>query len=381
MTSPEGPFYSTQDADSEGVEGKFFVWSKREVDLLLGPEDARLFESCYDVTEEGNWEEANILHSPKPPAEAAAALGLPEAELESRLADCRRKLFAARADRIPPGRDDKVLVSWNGLMIAAFAQAAFVLDEPAYAERVSRAADFLLTKLRDPSGRLLHTYKDGRAKLSAYLDDDAALADGLAELYQATGEAKWLDAALDLAADMTDRFADPSGGFFYTAADHEELIVRQRDSQDNATPSGNSLAATALLKLARLTGRTDLEDRAIGTLDAMSAQIAQAPLASGQALIALDFLLGPTKEIVLAGSGPALDALRRAVAETFAPNKVLLIRPFEFPDERLPESTRTLLAGKQPRGEAAAYVCEKGVCHEPVTTPDELRTRLVGESA
>ena len=212
----------------------------------------------------------------------------------------------------------------------------------------------------------------------AYLDDYAALADGLAELYQATGEVQWLDAALETAEQMLERFADPAGGFFYTATDHEELIVRQRDSQDGATPSGNSLAATALLKLARLTGRTDLEDRAIGTLDAMSAQIAQAPLASGQALLALDFLLGPTKEVVLTGTGDAVAALRRAVDEPFAPNKVVLTRPADVSDADLPLSVRPLLTGKMPHGEAAAYVCEKGVCHAPVSTPEEVRTALDG---
>lgn len=377
MTAPEGGFYSTQDADSEGVEGKFFVWSRAEVELWLEPEEAHLFTYCYDVTEEGNWEEMNILNRPKPPAEAAAALGVPEAELEHRLAAAREKLFRVRSERIPPARDDKLLVSWNGLMIAACAQAASVLDEPAYAEQARRAADYLLSNLRDSSGRLLHTAKDGQAKLPAYLDDYAALVDGLAELYQATGETYWLDAALELADQMIERFADPAGGFFYTAEDHEQLIVRQRDSQDGATPSGNSLAATALLKLARITGRTDLEDRAIGTLDAMSAQIAQSPLASGQALIALDFLLGPTKEIVLAGSSAALAALRRAVNETFVPNKVVLTRPADLPDHCLPESVRLLMTGKSPRGDAAAFVCEKGVCHEPVTTPEAVHAALI----
>jgi hypothetical protein len=378
MTAPEGGFYSTQDADSEGVEGKFFVWPRNEIELWLEPDEAHLFTYCYDVTEEGNWEETNILNRPKPPAEAAAVLGIPEAELEDRLAIAREKLFRVRSERVPPGQDDKILVSWNGLMIATFAQAASILDEPACAEQARRAADYISTNLRDPSGRLLHTAKDGQAKLAAYLDDYAALADGLAELYQATGDVRWLDEALELADQMIERFADPAGGFFYTAADHEQLIVRQRDSQDGATPSGNSLAATALLKLARLTGRTDLEDRAIGTLDAMSAQIAQSPLASGQALIALDFLLGPTKEIVLAGSGQPLAALRQAVHQPFAPNKVVLIRPTDTSDDQLSESVRLLMTGKQPRGEAAAYVCEKGVCHEPVTTPEAVRTALTG---
>jgi uncharacterized protein YyaL (SSP411 family) len=185
---------------------------------------------------------------------------------------------------------------------------------------------------------------------------------------------------LELVEEMSQRFSDPAGGFFYTANDHEELIVRQRDSQDGATPSGNSLAATALLKLARLTGRNDLEDRAIATLDALSAQIARVPLASGQALIALDFLLGPTKEIVLAGSSQALAPLRREVFRSFLPNKVVLTRPADAADANLPETLRPLLAGKTPSGEAAVYVCERGVCHAPLTTSQELLTALTDQS-
>ncbi|MGC1274224.1 MAG: thioredoxin domain-containing protein [Planctomycetaceae bacterium] len=378
MTSPDGGFYSTQDADSEGVEGKFFVWSKQEIESLLDAEEARLVTYCYDVTDAGNWEGANILNRPKPPAEAAAALGIAEVDLEGRLTVAREKLFRARLERIAPARDEKVLVSWNGLMIAAFAQAAAVLDEPALAEQARGAAEFVLSKMRDGSGRLLHTSKDGQAKLAAYLDDYAAFAAGLTELYQATGEVRWLDAAIELAEQMIERFADPAGGFFYTAADHERLIVRQRDMQDGATPSGNSLAATVLAKLARLTTRSDFEDRAIGTLDAMSAQIVQSPLASGQAIIALDFLLGPTQEIVLVGEEEFVAALRRSVHESFTPNKVVATRAANVSDGELPSSLRTLLAGKTTTGDAAAYICEKGVCHAPVTTPEEVRDALRG---
>ena len=381
MTSPQGGFYSAQDADSEGVEGKFFVWSKAEVESLLEPHEASLFMACYDVSEAGNWEGSSILHRTVMPAEAAAKLELSEVDLEGRLTVAREKLFRARQDRVAPARDDKILVSWNGLMIAAFSQAASILGEPAYAEQARRAARYLLTNVRDQSGRLLHTAKDDRAKLGAYLDDYAALADSLAELYQATGEVDWLDAAIGLADEMIERFSDPAGGFFYTAADHEELIVRQRDSQDSATPSGNSLAATALLKLARLTARGDLEEAALGTLDAMSAQIAQVPLASGQSLIALDFLVGPAKEIVLAGSGEAAAELRRTVDEQFVPNKVVLNRPAEMTDNDLPAALRTLLTGKIAEGDAAAFICEKGVCHAPVSTAGQVREALQTPSA
>ena len=380
MTSPDGGFYSTQDADSEGVEGKFFVWSRAEVEALLGPEEATAFLYCYDVSEEGNWEESNILHRPKPPAEAAAVLGTSSETLEATLSRCRAKLFEVRSKRIAPARDDKVLAGWNGLMIAACAQAASVLDEPKFAELAAGAADCVLTRMR-PAGGLLHTFKDGQAKLPAYLDDYAALAGGLVELYEATGAVRWLDAAVSLADELRAGFADPAGGFFYTAEDHEELIVRQRDSQDGATPSGNSLAATALLELARLTGRAELEDAATATLDALSGQLARHPLASGQSLLALDFLLGPTHEVVLVGEEAAIQPLRRAVYEAFVPNKVVATRPPGLADADLPASLRNLLTGKNAAGAAAAYICEKGTCHAPATTAEAVRKALASPQA
>jgi len=376
MTSPGGGFYSTQDADSEGEEGKFFVWTKTEIESLLSEDEARAFTSLYDVTQRGNWEGHVILNRPRPAAEVAADLDMAEDRLRDLAATAREKLFHARSQRVPPGRDDKLIVSWNGMMIAAFAQAAVVLDDPRYAERARAAADDLLTNLRDASGRLLHTAKDGSAKLDAYLDDFAAFADGLADLYQATGETKWLEESLRLASEMMDRFADSQGGFFYTAADHEELIVRQRDSQDSATPSGNSLAATVLLKLARITGRSDLEEAAIGTLDAMSAQIARSPLASGQALIALDFLLGPSKEIVLSGRATDTAPLRREVHRRFVPNKVVLTRDENLSDDELPDAVRSMLRGKQARQHPLAFICDRGRCHAPVTTPEEVAQAL-----
>ena len=362
MTDSAGGFYSTQDADSEGEEGKFFVWTVPEVERILGPDAARTFCDAYDVTPAGNWEGHNILRRLNPDA--------PLLETD------RQTLFDARSKRIAPARDEKMLAGWNGMMIAAFAQAAAVLDQPKYAEQAARAADFVLTKMMD-GGRLLHTCKDGVAKLPAYLDDYASLADGLTELYQATADVRWLDAAVRLADEMTTHFADPAGGYFYTADDHETLIVRQRDSQDNATPSGNSLAATVLLKLARLTGRTAFEDRAIATLDAISEQIRRVPMASGQALIALDFLFGPTREIVLAGDEPFLNDLRRAVYAPFIPNKVVLTRPPATEDDDLPELLESLLVGKTASdGGAVAYICEQGVCHAPTSTPEGVRAAL-----
>jgi uncharacterized protein YyaL (SSP411 family) len=371
MTQPQGGFYSTQDADSEGVEGKFFVWSEAEILRELGPDDGPAFAYCYDVTAHGNWEHQNILNRPKPAAQAAAILKRDPVELEALLARCREKLFAVRAERIAPARDEKVLVSWNGLMIAAMSQAANVLHEPRYAQAAQAAAEFVLKEMRDESDRLLHGYKDGRARFNAYLDDYAALIDGLVELYQAIFQPWCLETALALAERMLAQFGDAEdGGFFFTSADHETLIARNKDTHDNATPSGNSLAATALLKLGRLTGRPDLEERGVAVLELMSGTLSRIPMAAGQALLALDFLLGPTHEIVLCDGANASDgdAALQALHGRFVPNK-LIVRSGSNQATLL----QPLLQGKTAvDGQLTAYVCERGTCQAPVTGVDAV---------
>ncbi|REJ94263.1 MAG: thioredoxin domain-containing protein [Planctomycetota bacterium] len=373
MTQPDGGFYSTQDADSEGEEGKFFVWSEDEVVELLGTEDARVFNYCYDVTPRGNWEGKTILNRPKTDEQAAKMLGVAVENLKETLARCRAKLFDARSQRIPPGRDDKVLVSWNGMMIAAIAKAArgrssdeaegVWRDSIAAAEK---AAGFIVSHVTGDDGRLLHTWKDDRAAIGAFLDDYACLIDGLVELYQTTFDARWLTEAVRLAEQMIEQFADrEGGGFFYTAADQEQLIARSKDAQDGATPSGNGMAATALLKLGRLTGRTDLEEAGYQTLQSLSGLVNEHPRAASQALIALDFHLGPTKELVLVeGEDPAeTERAARQIAERFVPN-LLLVR---HAGGDVPEVLGALLEGKESEGgELTGYVCERGACGLPV---------------
>ncbi|MGE3314898.1 MAG: thioredoxin domain-containing protein [Planctomycetaceae bacterium] len=380
MTHPDGPFYSTQDADSEGVEGKFFVWTEREIVDVLGPEDARLFNYCYDVTAEGNWEEQNILNRVKTHQQAARMLSMSEAELESVLERSRAKLYEARSKRIPPGRDEKILASWNGLMIAAMSQGARVLGQERYAATARQAADFVLAQMRGSSGRLLHSFKDGRARFNAYLEDYAFVLDGLAELYQATFDSKYVDAALELAETLLARFRDTrGGGFFFTSDDHEELITRQKDSQDNATPSGNGMAATALLKLARICGRSDLETRAVETLEMVSGLLAQAPMAGAQSLIALDFLLGPTHEVVLVEGQDGNEAaeMLRTIDLRFLPNKVLLLKSATLTEESIPQALSGSLAGKTAKeGRATAYACQFGTCLAPTTEISELLNTL-----
>ena len=387
MTQPQGGFYATQDADSEGEEGKFFVWTEEEVHSVLGPEDGRLFCYAYDVTSSGNWEGHNILNRPKAHEQAAKVLQVSPEELETVLARCRAKLFDVRAGRIAPARDDKVLVNWNGLMIAAMSQAATILGEPGYAAAASAAADFILNNMRDAEGRLLHSFKDGQARFNAYLDDYACLIDGLVDLYQATFEPRWLGVALELAEQMLSRFEDPTaGGFFYTSIDHEQLVARVRDTQDNATPSGNGMAAYALARLGTLTGRPQLLGRAYAPLEAMSGQLAKFAMASGQSLLALDFVLGPTHEIVLVEStdenGVAeTDAAVRELAQQFWPNKVFARRWGDVSDSDLPQSLRELLGGKSSSSPGCSvFVCERGTCQFPLVGLSAWREFLMSRS-
>ncbi len=390
MTQPQGGFYSTQDADSEGVEGKFFVWSEEEVLSILGSTDGRLFCEAYDITQHGNWEETNILNRPQPHEQSAKELQVSADELETVLARCRAKLFQARLQRIAPGRDDKVLVSWNGLMIAAMSQAAAILGEPRYADAARAAADFILTNMREPNGRLLHSFKDGRARFNGYLDDYACLIDGLIDLYQATFDAKYIDVAADLAQHMQSRFEDPrGGGFFYTSIDHETLVTRVKDTQDNATPAGGGMAAYALARLGTITGQVSLLGKSYATLEAMSGQLHKFPMASGQALLALDFVLGPSHEFVITEASivgqhlSASTAGETAISELFQrfwPNKVVLLRSSQQIDTELPNGIRELLRGKLAMsGALTVFVCERGRCETPIVGIDAWKNWLAAQ--
>jgi uncharacterized protein YyaL (SSP411 family) len=387
MTSPEGGFYSTQDADSEGEEGKFFVWTPDEVDALLGSEDGPLFRAYFDVTDAGNFEHKNILHVDASLEEISARLSVTPERLSEAIERGKRILFDAREKRIKPGRDDKVLTAWNGLMLASIAEAGAVLGRPDYVQAAVEAAEFCLTRLRDENGRLLRSYKDGQSKFDAYLEDHAYLADGLLALYQATFDIRWLDEARRLADAMLARFWDAEGGGFYdTASDHadQSLIIRPKSITDNATPSGNAVAAAVLLDLATLHGpsgkagtRKAYYDRAVETLRLLGGGMARYPRAFGQALTALDTYLASTKEIVIIGDPQegATQALLETVHKRYLPNKVLVVaRPDQVDalSQRIP-----LLAGRiQIDGAATAYVCENYACQLPVTEPEALRAQL-----
>ena len=378
MTDPDGPFYSTEDADSEGEEGKYYVWSIGEILEILGVDKGRNFALTYDVTPPGNWERKNILNLPAPVAEAAKRLGRDPEELEAELAESRAALLAVRNRRVPPGKDTKVLVSWNGLAIAALAQAGRALTEPRFLEAAEKAAGFLLDRLRADDGKLLHTYKDGVAKLNGYLDDYACLIDGLTRLYEATGEARWIASAVELADVMVAEFRDAErGGFFYTGASHEALLTRQKDLFDDATPSGNGMAATALLRLAALTGREDFDRHGREAVEAAARVLESAPAAGGQTLITLDFLLAPPQELaIVAGDSPRdFDAVLDAAYARFRPHAVVAPAPA---DARAAAAKLVpLLEGRTAvDGRVTLYECEARACRAPVVGVEEAVSAL-----
>jgi uncharacterized protein YyaL (SSP411 family) len=353
LRQDEGGFASALDADSEGVEGKFYVWSLDEVRAALDPELAEAAIEHFGMTEQGNFEGTNI------PVRAT-----PD---PARLGEIKAGLLAARERRVRPGLDDKRLTAWNALMISALADAGAVLGEPRYRDAAVAAAEFVLRDLRDAGGRLLRTYNQGRAHLNAYLEDYAFLLEALLTLYEATFEPRWFAEARALADQIIDRFADPErGGFFFTADDHEPLIARRKDPEDSPIPSGASAAAFGLLRLGRLTGEARYEDAALGVIRLMHMLAPQHPTAFGHLLQAIDFQLADVREVALVGDDR--EPLERVVREAFRPHVVLA----GGTDGDVP-----LLAGREPvGGRAAAYVCERFACQRPVTEPDELRALL-----
>jgi uncharacterized protein YyaL (SSP411 family) len=371
MLDAQGGFYTAQDADSEGVEGKFFVWTPEEISIILGTEDAKIFNFYFDVTEHGNFEEKNILNVRNSLKNSAEQLQISEDKLKEILERGRKLLFEEREKRIKPFRDEKILTAWNGLMLAIFSEASAILDDKQYLGIAKRNADFILENLQK-DGYLLRTYKDGQAKLNAYLEDYANFADGLVELFQVSGKASYLMEAKRIADLMIAEFWDnDSGGFFFTGNNHEELLVRSKDFYDNATPSGNSVATDVLLKLAKLTGDEKYERFAVTVLEIVTTQIKRYPQAFGRVLSALEFYLNPTKEIVILGEKG--NELEREVWGEYLPDKVLVLA--EDSRENI-ELIPLLQDRKMIDGKATVYVCENFTCQKPVTSRKELREQL-----
>ncbi|MEP6894836.1 MAG: thioredoxin domain-containing protein, partial [Chloroflexota bacterium] len=383
MTHPEGGFYSSLDADSEGVEGKFYVWTLDEIRATL-KEDSDFFEAAYGITVQGNWEGHTVLHRALEDASLAARFKLQPEAVSAKLADCHSKLLTVRAERIRPGTDDKVLTSWNGLMLATMAEASRILESGSWlpfadqqAGRLqmlaTRNAEFLLTSLR-PNGKLKHSWRDGRTTNEVFLEDYAALILGLLELYQTDFNNKWFAAAKELGDEMIELFNDPAGGFFDTSKDGEALLLRPKDVQDNATPSGNALACEALLKLAEFTGEGKYHDLAEKSLGLVVDMAARYPTAFGRWLSAADFALGKTKQVAVMVEADAEEAsqLIRVVQSAYRPN--LIIAASTYPPEK--DAPPLLMERPLQNGKTTVYVCEGFVCKNPVTTPDELQKIL-----
>ncbi len=379
MTDSGGGFYSTQDADSEGEEGKFFVWSKQQVADSLGERDAEIFCDYFDVTEAGNFEGHNILHVNMPLDQVALRHKVSSEEARSVIERGRKVLFDIREHRVKPGRDEKVLTAWNGLMLASFAEASAILGREDYRKVAEANAEFVLKDLyRD--GLLLRTWKKGQAKLNGYLEDYACFIEGLTSLFEATGNIKWLAHATELTDKMIEEFWDANdGGFFFTGKSHEELIVRSKDFLDNATPSGNSVAAFTLQKLAIITGNEQYKRYATTILRLLADQIRRYPSAFGWTLCALDFYLSKPKEVVIVGpaANPDVDLFARAAWEPYLPNRVICSCVGDCVNA---QNLIPLLESRVPAEGAVAYVCEAYTCQAPARTPAELTAQLAETS-
>jgi uncharacterized protein YyaL (SSP411 family) len=376
MTAPEGAFYSALDADSEGEEGKFYVWTPDEVKAVLGEEDGRLFCSYFDITSSGNFEGHSIPNVPRDLATVARVEGVAPERLFEACERGRRELYEVRSHRVWPGLDDKALAAWNGLMLRALAEAGTAFDRDDYVEAARRNADFLLTAMRR-DGLLLRTYKKGEAKLNAYLEDYAFVIEGLVSLYEATFETRWLSEAKALADVMIREFwDDAAGGFFFTGRSHEELIRRTKEYEDNATPSGNSSAANGLLRLAELTGEDAYREKADAVLAAAAGALGRYARAFGHMLCALDFRLGPPLEIAVVGdpNDESARVLAAAARKRYLPARVLAgAAPGDAEAAALVPVLRDrgLVDGKP-----AAYVCRNFACKLPATDVERLIVEL-----
>jgi uncharacterized protein YyaL (SSP411 family) len=369
MTAADGGFYSTQDADSEGHEGKYFVWSQQEIEALLDPHIAAIFGDYFGVSARGNFEGKSILSVVRSVEQVAQRFQVDEETVKAAVARGRTLLFAQREMRIKPGRDEKILTEWNGLMIHALAECGVVLDRPDALAAAIRAADFILATMSQPDGRLYRSYKDGQARFNAYLEDYAAFIRALIALYEATFDLRWLGEATRLAQLMDEQFRDQAGGFFQTGVDHEQLVARRKDFVDNAIPSGNSLAAEALLRLAIFLDKPAYRTEAGRILLMMKDAMARQPTGFGRLLGVLDAYLAPSQEIAIVGASEDAGtvALLREVRRHFLPHAVLAFTPPEVASVLPLLQGRTLVDGN-----AAAYVCENYACKLPVTSAEAL---------
>ncbi|HJP17925.1 MAG TPA: thioredoxin domain-containing protein [Nitrospinota bacterium] len=383
MTSPEGVFYSAEDADSEGEEGKFYFWTTDEIEKVLDKDEAELIIKVFNIEKEGNYIDQlkgektgeNIFYLQDSLEKISKEEGVSLKKIELRLEKARQKLFTIRKKRVHPYKDDKTLTDWNGLMIAALAKGGQAFDEPAYTKAAKQAADFILKNMRTSAGRLLHRYRAGDAAIPAMVGDYAYFTWGLLELYEATFEVKYIDAAIELTEDLLKHFWDKkNGGFFFSADDGEKMLVPWKDFSDGAMPSGNSVSMLNLLRLGRITGNATFEEKAseIGRL--LSNDLKRFPTAYTQILLALDFGLGPSYEVVISGKTDAKDTkeMLKAIRSRFIPNKVVILRPAE---QEPPDIVRIAKFAENQisiDGKSTAYVCLNYNCKLPTTDINEM---------
>jgi len=380
MTSPEGGFYSAEDADSEGQEGLFYVWTPQPIQKHLGDTLGGLFCRFYGISPEGNFEEGrSIPHISETLQSFADRERMNLGQLEGALEEARKKLFQVREKRIHPLKDDKIITSWNGLMIAALAKGYQAIGDDTYAQAARKAADFILQQMRTAHGRLQRRFRHGNVAYPGFLDDYAYLIWGLIELYEAIFEVHYLEEALHLNQIMIELFwEEEKGGFYFSGKDNEPLIARPRDLHDGAVPSGNSVAALNLLRLSRMTGKVDLERKADELLRGFSGPVAEYPMAYTQFLIAVNFMLGPSQEIVIAGD-PGLEESREMIAfvqQSFLPNKVLLLKPEGEGGRRLSTLSPFVEAMQPLNKRPTAYLCENYACKAPLTDLAALKAAL-----
>jgi uncharacterized protein YyaL (SSP411 family) len=364
MRHPNGGFYSSQDADSEGVEGKYYVWTLEEFHKVVGT-DSELIARYFDITKHGNFEERNIPNVSRPPDVFCRLENIAPEDLEIRIRQARNKLAEVRKRRVKPGLDNKILTDWNGLMLRAFSDAATFLAREDYRRVAETSAEFLLATMWD-GRRLLHTFKDERARFNAYLDDYANLADGLLSLYELTIDYRWLHHACEIVDRMVEQFWDTAdGAFYFTAANHEALIWRTKDFFDNATPSGNSVAADVLLRLAALLDRSDYREKASQIFRSAGNMVQQFPSGFGRLLAAMDFYIGPSREIAFVGN---TEPFFETVRARYLPRTVWAAGP----DERIPLLRNRPMIDDKP----TVYVCENYACNQPVTDPSAFESQL-----
>lgn len=384
MTNSQGGFYSAEDADSEGEEGKYYLWTEEQIRQLLSKEEANLAKKVFNIEADGNFKETttgektgkNILHSKKSVVDIEYDIQISPESLQKIINDVRQKLLQAREKRLHPNKDDKILTDWNGLMIAAFAKAAQAFNEPKYAIAATKAADFIISKMIDNDGKILHRYRDGEAAISGFLDDYAFLIWGLLELYEATFSPRYLRKAIELTERMIAHFWDTEQGGFYQTADYSDTALdRNKEIYDGAYPSGNSVAAMDLIRLARMTGEMRFEDKAAELRHVFQVELSKTPSAHAYFMVALDFALGPSSEVVIVGNPEKEDTTKmlRALQSRFLPRKVVLFRSSVENDPEIAHLARFTKELSTKNGIATAYVCRNHICNLPTT---EVKTML-----